>query len=524
MNNLSESFNATILLQRDKPILTMFEWIRNYLMGRFATLREKVDRYKGLVMAKPLRRLDREIEKSASWTPTYAGRLTFQVSHTLLSDSFVVDLAQKTCTCNMWELVGIPCRHSVAAIYRKGDDPRNYVSEYYHKNTYERCYSEVITPLNGQNKWPKTSDPVILPPMYKRGPGRPKKLRRREPDEANQHKWQRTNTSHRCKTCQELGHNARTCKKNKQIVLVPSENVRQDIPTQASQTVEGNVPNQATEPATTNGPKKRGRPKGSMNAGTSNSNKMNKQDKPQKKKNNKTAAKTSTQQTVEGGDAQQNVEGGNAEENVEGGNAQQNVEGGNAEENVEGGNAEENVEGGNAQQNVEGGNAEEHHIFDKYCDWDAETLEAILSCEGVLDIPPIRVDTTPVKKAKSVPIPVEKNHTNATSSTADQSKNSPSKATQSRLKVFFGKKPPASKQVPSKSDPVKILSPTKKAKIKTGLASTQSKRQSERLKTLKVRDIPGPGREPDNPVVINEDDGDENNSKNWEDICRSMTQ
>lgn len=39
MNNLSDSFNATIFLQRDKPILTMFEWIRNYLMGFI--LREK---------------------------------------------------------------------------------------------------------------------------------------------------------------------------------------------------------------------------------------------------------------------------------------------------------------------------------------------------------------------------------------------------------------------------------------------------------------------------------------------------
>lgn len=39
MNNLSESFNATILLQRDKPIKTMFEWIRNYIMKRFSTLR-----------------------------------------------------------------------------------------------------------------------------------------------------------------------------------------------------------------------------------------------------------------------------------------------------------------------------------------------------------------------------------------------------------------------------------------------------------------------------------------------------
>lgn len=28
MNNISEAFNATILLARDKPILTMVEWIR----------------------------------------------------------------------------------------------------------------------------------------------------------------------------------------------------------------------------------------------------------------------------------------------------------------------------------------------------------------------------------------------------------------------------------------------------------------------------------------------------------------
>lgn len=63
MNNLSESFNATVLLQMDKPIITMFEWIRNYLMGIFEILIETVDDYKGKIMTKPLRRLDREIEK-----------------------------------------------------------------------------------------------------------------------------------------------------------------------------------------------------------------------------------------------------------------------------------------------------------------------------------------------------------------------------------------------------------------------------------------------------------------------------
>jgi len=34
MNNSSESFNATILLQRDKPIITMFEWIRTRVGNR----------------------------------------------------------------------------------------------------------------------------------------------------------------------------------------------------------------------------------------------------------------------------------------------------------------------------------------------------------------------------------------------------------------------------------------------------------------------------------------------------------
>jgi len=30
MNNLSESFNSTILLAKDKPIISMMEWIRSY--------------------------------------------------------------------------------------------------------------------------------------------------------------------------------------------------------------------------------------------------------------------------------------------------------------------------------------------------------------------------------------------------------------------------------------------------------------------------------------------------------------
>jgi len=37
MNNLSETFNSTILVAREKPIITLFDWIRSHLMARFVT-------------------------------------------------------------------------------------------------------------------------------------------------------------------------------------------------------------------------------------------------------------------------------------------------------------------------------------------------------------------------------------------------------------------------------------------------------------------------------------------------------
>lgn len=41
-NTLSEIFNDTIFLHRDKPIIIMLESMRSYLMGRFAIPSEKV--------------------------------------------------------------------------------------------------------------------------------------------------------------------------------------------------------------------------------------------------------------------------------------------------------------------------------------------------------------------------------------------------------------------------------------------------------------------------------------------------
>jgi hypothetical protein len=99
----------------------------------------------------------------------------------------------------------------VSAINFHREDPESYVHEYYKRDAYVRTYSPEISPINGQDKWPKTQYDEVLPPTYKRGPGKPKKLRRREPDEDNT-RLRRSDQKNMCNKCHQYGHNVRTCK------------------------------------------------------------------------------------------------------------------------------------------------------------------------------------------------------------------------------------------------------------------------------------------------------------------------
>ncbi|WVZ06131.1 hypothetical protein V8G54_019477 [Vigna mungo] len=157
INNLTESFNSTILLARDKPIITMMEWIRTYIMKRFATLREKAMTYPGVVMPRPRKRLDKEIEKSGNWILTWAE-----------AEKFELGFNRNT------------CRNAIAAINYKVQNPEDYVHVYYKKPAYATCYAPEI----------------------------PKKLRRREADEPVSHtKLSKKHAIMKCSRCKEFGHN-----------------------------------------------------------------------------------------------------------------------------------------------------------------------------------------------------------------------------------------------------------------------------------------------------------------------------
>ncbi|XP_058749183.1 uncharacterized protein LOC131622170 [Vicia villosa] len=252
MNNISESFNATILSVRDKPILTMCEWIRLYLINRCSASSAKLKKWPHKVMPIPRKRLDKEVMLSGHWLPTWAMEETFEVNHSYNGQKFVVDIAKRSCTCNFWELVGIPCRHAIAALSFRQQNPEDFVDSCYHRDKYAICYSFAISPINGEEMWPEVEADPIMPPMYKRGPGRPKKLRIRECGEEGARRRRLPGVSYRCTICDKFGHNAQTCKSTTQNpnALKRKKKVKLDAQTAATHEVESGATDVAQTAAT----------------------------------------------------------------------------------------------------------------------------------------------------------------------------------------------------------------------------------------------------------------------------------
>ena len=132
----------------------------------------------------------------------------------------MVDMKDYTCTCRSWQLSGIPCCHAVAAILYLKDDPDNYVARWFWKETYVKADEHVLIPLNGENLCPNTAFDPMLPPLARRMPGRPEKNRRKGLDEEpNTSQVSRRGRQMRCQNCLEIGHNKKSCKKEKVVSI-----------------------------------------------------------------------------------------------------------------------------------------------------------------------------------------------------------------------------------------------------------------------------------------------------------------
>ncbi|CAK8542579.1 unnamed protein product [Lathyrus sativus] len=218
MNNIVESFNATILVARDKHIITMCEWIRKYLMNRRNTSAMELEKCQHKVTLILRKRLDNEVAMSGHWLPTWALDEKFQVTHSYNRQEFIVDIDKMSCKYNFWE------------------------------KKYTLCYGFAVSPTNGQEMWPKVECEEIPPPRYKKGPGRPRKLRIRECGEEGARR-RFSGVSYRCAKCDKFGHNVESCNSKKQDpnALKRKKKIKSDACTNPTAEVNANQPNQTTD-------------------------------------------------------------------------------------------------------------------------------------------------------------------------------------------------------------------------------------------------------------------------------------
>ncbi|KAJ9539417.1 hypothetical protein OSB04_032150 [Centaurea solstitialis] len=146
--------------------------------------------------------------KSRYWHVYPSGYQEFEVRCNL--ESFRVNLLNKTCTCRAWQVSGIPCPHSVAAIYHLHKNVDDFLSDNLKKTKFMAAYMYSIRPVGGELFGPKTNNPPPLPPMERRMPGRPSVKRKRSTTESSN--AVRSTRSRKCQKCQQLGHYQSTCK------------------------------------------------------------------------------------------------------------------------------------------------------------------------------------------------------------------------------------------------------------------------------------------------------------------------
>ena len=81
-NNICEAFNSVILQARDKPVITLMEMIRVYLMKRLVTKRAEVQKWHNQIGPKVMKFVEKIKMESSACNPAYCGNYIFLVKET----------------------------------------------------------------------------------------------------------------------------------------------------------------------------------------------------------------------------------------------------------------------------------------------------------------------------------------------------------------------------------------------------------------------------------------------------------
>ena len=235
LNNGCECFNSCILDGRDLGIISMLDWIMEYVMVRMKTNRDLcAERWRERVCPKISEMVRDNLSQREGLLPLESNKWIFSVK-TGSGTKYSVNLRKGTCGCRRWDISGIPCRHALACIAENGWNIDEFVNECYHVKVYKQVYEPAIVPINGRKEWVQTAYETPIPPGPPRKKGRPQKARRRDSDEPqlkrkrcrgggplriskkSKHQLKKNQLTCKCTFCGEKGHNRVTCEVRKAV-------------------------------------------------------------------------------------------------------------------------------------------------------------------------------------------------------------------------------------------------------------------------------------------------------------------
>ena len=95
-----------IVKARDKPILSMLEWIRVRLMSRLYIKKTGIEKYGGKLCPNIQKKLEQLKLECKGFCVMPSRKFMYEVDNE--RERHVVDLVNRTCNCRVWNLTGNP--------------------------------------------------------------------------------------------------------------------------------------------------------------------------------------------------------------------------------------------------------------------------------------------------------------------------------------------------------------------------------------------------------------------------------
>ncbi|XP_010418869.1 PREDICTED: uncharacterized protein LOC104704490 [Camelina sativa] len=231
-NNSTESFNSSINKAREKPFVAMLETIRRLAMVRIAKRSAISNSHTGICTPYVVKFLAAEHKAASTAKVSTSTNGTFEVK--VSGDTHRVCLKKMTCTCQKWQICGIPCEHAYGLIIDKKLTAENYVCQWFRTAIWRRNYEEGLTPQRSAKFWPCTNGNKVYaePPEEKQTKADKKRKKGVNESPTKKQPKQKKRIMH-CGICGEANHNSRF---HKSEFAQPSRQPTQPEPSQGSLT------------------------------------------------------------------------------------------------------------------------------------------------------------------------------------------------------------------------------------------------------------------------------------------------